>query len=264
MKKTLIAMTLAVACTGVQAHNEQCQYSLDYNISIKNGLVSYTGKNNDSVVFQDGKLKINGKSIELNAEQQRASFAFENKTKETLPKIAEVAIEGAELGLKAASIVVTSLFGDDQDVHKDLIEPIEAISTKLKANINKDNLNTLSLDKSFDAEFDQEIEQLVSKALSKYSGKIIGQVLSSLFNSDSEEVKDFEFRMENLEHDIETYVSSHAEPLEAKAEKLCDDFKALAELDSKLESIESYPTNGLIEIGDHSGVSASSFTFNSD
>lgn len=264
MKKTLLAAALAVSCASAQAHNNQCEYSLDYNVAVENGVVTYTSKSNKTVEFNQGVLKVDGKNVSLNNSQTKDAIAFQAKTQETIPKIADIAIEGAELGLKAASLVVTSLFGEDQDIHKDLIQPIEKISTRLKENIKRDSINTLAIEKSFDAEFDQEVEALVSKAMSKYSGRLIGQVLSSIFSGDQEDVKDFEFRMENLEHDIETYVSANAEKLEMKAEKLCDDFKILAELDERLESVSSYPKNGLIEVGASNGLKASSFTLNAD
>ncbi len=264
MKKTLLAAALAVSCASAQAHSNQCEYSLDYNVAVENGVVTYTSKSNKVVEFNQGELKVDGKNVSLSDSQKKDAMAFQAKTQETIPKIADIAIEGAELGLKAASLVVTSLFGEDQDVHKDLIQPIEKISTRLKENIKRDSINTLAIEKSFDVEFDQEVEALVSKAMSKYSGRLIGQVLSSIFSGDQEDVKDFEFRMENLEHDIETYVSANADKLELKAEKLCDDFKLLAELDERLESVSSYPKNGLIEVGSSNGLKASSFTFNAD
>lgn len=265
MKKFLIGSLVTALCLPLAAHNnEVCEYGLDYNININSNTIMFSNEQTNTVEFSDSSITVDGKKLELNTEQRGYSRQFQQGTRQVVPKIADIAIEGAEIGLKAATLAVTALFGDDQAVHKDLILPIERISDKIKANVNDKMINAHTIETSFDQELEQEIEGLVAKALSKYSGKILGQVLSSVFSGDNEEMKDFEFRMENLEHDIETYVDSQANALEAKAEKICEDIKLLSELDQKLVSVDGYPKNGLISLGnDHSKkLSSIKFDFN--
>ncbi len=253
MKKTLLAVLVSIVSLSVSAKDNQiCEYGLDYNINISEKTVKFSGADEKTIEFADDKVYVDGKPLRLNAEQQRYSQEFEQGTREVVPKIAEIAIDGVELGLKAATLAVSSLFGDEQEVQKDLIQPIEKISDKIKANVNDQMINTKTIEHSFDHELEQEIEGLVAKALSKYSSKILGQVLNSMFNSDSEEMKDFEFRMETLEHDIETYVDTQAVELEKKAEILCADILVLSKLDQKLTEVDGYPSEGLISLGnDH-------------
>ena len=264
MKKTMIALLLAGVVSGVSAHSDVCDYSVDYNINIDGKQLSFDKKSGDSIVFEGDELTINGKSISLTAEQLQVSRDLQTQTRAVVPKIAYIAVEGAELGVKAATIALTGLFGDGDDVHRDLIEPIEAISTKIKANISETSLNTQELEKSFDQDFEDEIEKLVETAISKYSGRMVSQIISSIFSGDEEDVKDFEFRMENMEHDIERYVEANAKAIEEKADELCVDLKAIAELDEQLEAVDGYPKDGIIQEGSDHGFRISGLSFNRD
>ncbi|MBV1908743.1 MAG: YggN family protein [Kangiellaceae bacterium] len=246
MKKIIVAATLCFSSFTLFAHNQICEYSLDYDINISESKISFTNDSLKDIIFHKDRLVIGGKQASLNRKQLKNSLKFQRKTRELVPKIAEIALEGAGIGVKAATLAVTALFGNDLEIKEDLLQPIESISNKIKANINDKMINVNTIETSLDTELEKEIENLVAKALSKYSGKVIGQILSTLFSGDEEEIKDFEFRMENLEHDIETYVESQADELEDKAEELCQQIELLSEIDQKLIGVEGYPKSGII------------------
>jgi len=262
MKKIIFAGTILLASSNLAAHSNVCDYSVDYNIQITDEQIVFNKKGEREIIFFGDKLSINGKYVSLNNEQRAANRAFQQETRQILPKVAEIAVEGAEIGVKAATLVATSFFGNDEDVHTDLIKPIESLSQKIKENINTHSLNTDQLEQSFDGEFEKEIEGLVEKAISKYSGRIISQIIGSVFSSDNEELKDFEFRMENLESDIEAYIETQASALEIKAESLCEDFARLADYDAKLEQVVGYPSKGIIYKGSQQGLQISGLNLN--
>ena len=203
------------------------------------------------LTFLKEKLLIDGRSIELTSEQQVANKNLQARTRLLVPKVADIAIEGAELGIKAATLVISALGGATPAEQKEMLEPLNKISQKIRDNVNSKTLNNKTLSDSFDKEIEEEIEQFVAKAIRKFSGRMIGQLMGAIFSGDeeSEEMKDFEFRMENLEHDIETYVEANARELEIKAEALCGDLEQMAEIDLVLESIDGYPENGVIHKG---------------
>jgi len=256
----IVASAILFASSNAIAHSNVCDYSLDYNLVIDKKQVMFSKSNGKKIILTKEELIIDGSTQELNKEQAIAANALYYETKKMLPKIADIAAEGAEIGVTAATIVISSFFGDDQAVKTDLLEPVQSIANKIKENINENFLNTEKLDRSFDQEFDSEIEQLVEKALTKYSGKAISQVIDAIFSNDSEEIKDFEFRMETLEQDIETYVEGRAKTIEMKAESLCSDMEKLAKYDGELESIAGYPKEGIIQIGSDAGFKMSSIT----
>lgn len=262
MKKILLSAVL-VACTGItSAIADECNYSTDFNIDINEQRVLFNKKTGDSFEFKGDQFLINGDPVKLNNSQAKASQQFQAHARDMVPKIAIIAVEGAEIGVKAASIVLGTLFSDDLTAQQDLMQPIEAISQKIKNNISNTQLNSETLEQSIEDAFDDEFERAIEKAASKYSGKIIGNVISSIFSGDGEELKDLEFRLENMEHDIEKYVEENAEQLKQKAEALCHDMLAIDELDNALLEIKGYPKDGLIQKDKDHGFNISKLSIN--
>lgn len=251
MQKTLLALVIAASISTVQAGTDECNYSLDFDINISDEQMEFTKKDGDKLLFKGEQLLVNGKLLELTDEQMTASLALQSETKAIIPKVAIIAVEGAELGVKAATIALTGVFGDSEKVHQDLIQPIEALSEKIKQNITATSINTKELEQAFDEDFDAEIEKLVEKAISQYSGKLMAEIMLALFSGDDKAMDDFEFRMENMEKDIEQYVEKHAVALEQKADALCVDLQSIAALDKQLESVSGYPKFGIIEADDN-------------
>jgi hypothetical protein len=262
MKKVFIAAAIIGTCGIASADSEVCNFSTDYNIDINEERVSFNKTDGDSFEFKNGGLIVNGKTVVLTKEQAQASQNLQQGARAMVPKIAEIAVEGAELGIKATTMVLTSLFGDDMEMQNDLIKPIEAMSEKIKQNISATTLNTEALEKSFEDAFDDEFSKVIETAAVKYSGKIVSNVISSIFSGDEEELKDFEFRMENLEKDIEVYVEDNAKELEKKAELLCGDMAALEAFDTQLEAVNGYPVNGLFHTDSDDGFNLNKLTIN--
>ncbi len=231
--------------------NEQCSYSVDYDVKIDDQTIKLTHPKKKNITFIKGGLLIDGNSVELTSDQEVASNNLQARTRALVPKVADIAIEGADLGIKAATMVITALGGATSAEQKDMLEPLNKISQKIRDNVNHKTFNNKTLSDSFDKEIEEEIERFVAKAIRKFSGRMIGELMGAIFSGDkeSEEMKDFEFRMENLEHDIETYVENNAKALEIKAEALCGDLKQMAEIDLVLESVDGYPKNGIIHEG---------------
>ncbi|MET1256457.1 DUF2884 family protein [Aliikangiella maris] len=247
MKKTLLALMLSVSSTTLVAESEQCNFTTDYNINIESEQIRFTQTDGDTFEFAGEKLLINDKAVKLNDEQLKASLALQQKAREMVPVIAEVAIEGAELGIKAATMVVTALFADDEAAQQELMLPIEALTKKLKTHVSSTQFNIEQLEQTLDNAFDEEFSQAIEAAVAKFSGKMVGSVLTTLFSGDNEEMKDFEFRMENLEYQVEEYVEKNAEQLEKKASKLCEELVKLEVYDAVLETVPGYPKGGLFE-----------------
>lgn len=262
--KKLIALAFSVFSVAVFAKSEVCDYSTDFNIKVNQQSVVFSKTDGKRLEFIDDYILIDGQKASLNSEQRKAAKQIHLRTKEMVPRVAEIAIEGAEIGLKAATIAVTTLFGGDEEAHKDLIAPLEKLSEKIKSNVSSEYLYTEKLESSIEQTFDQEFEQLVETAVKKHAGKMVGNILASIFSGDSEEIKDLEFRAENMERDIENYVEKHAADLEEKAEALCDDMQGVAEIDKQLMSVKGYPKEGLIQKGKKSGIKLNGFNFSKD
>ncbi|MCF6192871.1 MAG: YggN family protein [Kangiellaceae bacterium] len=262
-KTVTILAGLTLFSASVVAEGSECHFSVSHDIEISEQKLIFQ-KDNQKLTFTPDQLFINGKVTTLTSAQSQASKQLYRETRRLVPKISEIALEGAELGIKAATLVITSLFGVDEDVHNDLIKPIEALSQKIKDKISVNSINTKALNNIFDEEVDQELERLLSRAMSKYAGQMASQLISKIFSGDSEEIEDLEFKMENLEHDIEAYVESQSGSLEDKANALCKDLDRLAEVDAKLESVKGYPVGGLIQVDSKGGFHVSSIDLDFD
>ena len=262
MKKFFLAAVLSVAGFGVSADSKVCQYSTDYNIEIDKTRVLFTKISGDKFEFKGANLFINSEKAELTAAQSRTVENIYQVTRQTVPKIAHIAADATELALKATTAVMTSFFGEDEEVHQDLIQPIEILADKIRENITVDNFNAEAMDKSFEDTFDKEFEVMMETAFSKYSGKIVGNVISTIFSGDTEELEDFEFRMENMGQEIEAFVESNAGDIEERAESLCEDFAKIDTYANLLLEVEGYPQDGLIVEGDADGFDVRSFNLN--
>lgn len=262
MKRLVLAAVLSSVCFGVNADSEVCQFSTGYNIEINNSRVVFSKESGDKYEFSGADLYINGDKAELTRAQSRNVENIYNTTRETIPKIANIAADATEIALKATTAVMTSFFGEDEEVHNDLIQPIEVLADKIRENITVDNFNAEAMNKSFDAAFDEKFEVMMETAVSKYSGKIIGSVLSKVFSGDSEELEDFEFRMENMGEEIEAFVNKNAGGIEARAKSLCQDFAKIDEYDNQLQDVDGYPSDGLIKEGDSESFDVGSINLN--
>ncbi|MGX5203497.1 DUF2884 family protein [Aliikangiella sp. IMCC44632] len=245
MKKVIFIGLLCGASTFAVA-KDGCEYATDFNVNLNENQLIFSQKNGDELIFDKQGLTINGSATQLDSTQAQAAMQFQRESRLLVPKVADVAIEGIELGMKAAGIVMTAFFTDEPQIQQELIAPIEKLSENIRSHISPNHFNAQSLENSFEKAIDEELEAMIETAVTKYSGKLIGNILSSVFSGDSEELKDLEFRMETLEHDIEKYVEENAEALEVKAEQLCTELAALDKLDNQLLSVNGYPKQGLI------------------
>ncbi len=264
MRKVMLTTLLCGVISGVAAESNVCHYSTDYNINVVENGVIFSKSSGEKLEFAGNNLLINNKQVGLDDKQIKASVAFEKNARQMVPQIAEIAVDGMELGLKTTSMVMAQLFADDVQVQKDLIQPIERLSLKLKQNINHEFVNVEALETSIEKAFDEEFAQLIETAVTKYSGKIMGNVLSSVLSGDSEELEDLEFRMENLEHNIEKYVEDNAGGLKVRAEQLCDQVAELDKLDETLRGVEGYPKEGLIQKNSKKGFKFSTLDIKFD
>ncbi len=249
MNKPTLFLLATLASPFAMAQSAQCNYSLDYTIEVSDSKIQFTDRNDRQVAFYADHLSVDGKTLVLTQEQAKTREEFTELSRQMVPKVVEVAIDGAELGVKAATLVVSAFFGDDPQAHQELVEPISRVADKIRANVSPNRIDTHALDASLNEELEVEIEALVENALSKYAGRMVGQVFDAVFSSDDEQTKDFSNRMAQMEKDLDLYIDKEAKAIEKKADALCVDFKQLAKLDESLESVPGYPDEGLIQQG---------------
>ena len=247
MHKVILLIVGVLASSLVSAHSEQCDYSMDFNLEISEQKLVFINQKVGKVEFFADRLQVDGQTLVLSKQQAKASRDFDQLARQMVPKVVEIAIDGAELGVKAATIVVSSLFEDDPQAIEDLVKPISDFADKIRADITEKQINTHSLNATLEHQFEQKIDQLVEKAFSKYAGKIIGQVFDAAFSIEDDSKSPFSQRMDKMQQNLDKYVEAESDVIEKKGEALCSDIKQLAKFDQVLESIKGYPATGLIQ-----------------
>ncbi len=246
MTKLKILLLLSVFSVLKTVSADDCSFSTDYNIKILPDSILFSKNKLSQLQFRGDNLLINREKVELSDKQREASRLFQKQTRLILPKVADVAVEGAELGINASVVTLKALFCENNEMAGELTQSVEKLGRKIRSSITDTRYDAETLGDSLDNIFDDEFEKLIEQATVKYSGKMMSNILASVFSGDKEELKDLEFRMENLGHDIETYVEANVKTLETKAKALCQDAEILEKFDSVLETVAGYPENGLI------------------
>ena len=252
MGKAIITYLFAMSLTSF-AHTQidSCEIYVDYDIDINDRTIKIS-RDSEEVVRIDKKnqLFLKGKKQTLNEEQQALVNEMAADYKKLLPQVSEIAIEGAELGMKAATIALGALFDSDNDQVEALTTKFEQLSDKLKEHVNDKHLSgkVMTMD-FFEAEFEQEVEAIVTEAVENINGKQIWSMIGKFFSSDRQEMEDFEFRMEMLEHDIEAQIEQEAEQLEKSADLLCEHLKRMDKTEKKLsKELSEYKHYDIIRV----------------
>ncbi|MDQ7048865.1 MAG: DUF2884 family protein [Enterobacterales bacterium] len=251
MNKIILLLVGLLASPLAMAHSDRCDFSIDYNLEISDQKLVFNSQESGKVEFYTDRLIVDGQTLILTPQQLKASQEFDRLARQMVPKVVDIAIDAAELGVKAATIVVSSLFEDDPQAIEDLVKPISDFADKIRNDITEQRINTQSLNTTLDHQLEQEIEQLVEKAFSKYAGKIIGQVFDAAFSTEDDSKSPFSQRMDKMQHNLDKYIEAESEAIENEGKALCSDLKRLEKLDQVLELNKGYPSTGLIRQGVH-------------
>ncbi|HIG61694.1 MAG TPA: DUF2884 family protein [Gammaproteobacteria bacterium] len=245
MKKTGVVILLLSSCMVASADSSVCHFSSQYNIEVDENRVLFTKQGGSRYEFQRGNLVINDQQIKLAPAQQDSVTGIYETTRQLIPKLADVVAEAVELALKTITVITTSFFGGDEEIHQELTLPIEILADKIRENITADHFNADAMDRSFEEAFDKEFELLLSTALGRYA-QTIGDAVAGLFSSEGPSIKDLALRLEDMGEQLQSYVEASAHDIRADAELLCQDFAQLDLYDDQLLGLKGYPRQGLI------------------
>ncbi len=222
---------------------------MPFDIEIDEREVSISKESKEILLIDDSnQLFIHGKKQSLNTEQEQLVTEMGDGYRNLLPAIAAVAAEGAEIGVKAATMTLNALFVDDPEFNGQMLKKLDGISETIKENINATQFNgTLISHDSLGDKLDNEIGALVEEAVSKASAKTILTAVSQVFSGDEEELNDLEFRMEMFSADMEAEIEASAVHLELEAERLCLEVANLDLIETKLQAaLPAYQSIDLI------------------
>jgi len=204
---------------------DDCHYGLQADVRIEGDAV-VIDNDQGRYRFEGDRVSRDGHELALNATQHRAADSYRRGLLQVVPDVSEVAVDGAMLGLEAATITFVALGGDTQDIRK-----YEARMTRLSEQIhtryNGHELLRGSIGKDAgDDAFDQDVDDLAEDLVSDMSGHVASLVFTALFHPSK-----MEARADAAERLVEHRIEPKTEALEAKAKPLCGQFAALDSLE---------------------------------
>ena len=243
MKLNNIATALLISTsltTGtVLAHDDKdCNVSLNYDLSVKPNMMVVSDNGDEKYRIEQSQLYVDGKKVQLDNEQIKLLNQYSDEVYDQVPQVIDLVNDAMEMASGAVSITMNSLLGDDAGGKIDeLMKGIEERVAKVAYQDGSEfylGATESTIDNAFDNEFEQQIEDAVKNSIGSIMISLGSQLISSEGGSFDEKIASFEQKMEQMGKDIETQIETKAQSLEYKADAMCDNFEALASLETKV------------------------------
>ncbi|MFT5705654.1 MAG: hypothetical protein ACI8SK_001614 [Shewanella sp.] len=242
------AIFAASAVTTVQAHEEgsanyysdhdKCEVTLNYDVAVEPKMLTVTEGDTEVYRIEVDQLFVEGKLVSLNKAQKKLLIQYSDEVSTQVPEVIGLVHDAVGIASSAASMALTPLLGDAAGAKLDeMMDGLEQRIDKVAyQNGDKFYLGATqsSLEDTFGDEFEQELEQLVKNSIGSMMINLGSQMLSGDGESFEQNMEAFAIKMENVGQDIELQMESQAENLEARANKMCERFMYLVELEDKL------------------------------
>ncbi|WDE10542.1 DUF2884 family protein [Thalassomonas haliotis] len=237
--KTLLASTLILTSTSLYAH-DSCDVELEGGIKIDStGIEFMQDKKPVYSIFEDNRLMVDGKSIDLNAGQQALVTEYATSIRSIIPEVKSIAIEGIDLAVEGVNMAFDELLGAGNDVGADLTRELTALRDEVQTRFDADkgfyvDEHGFAGEEFLGDEFEQRIESVVEKAVRDSMGSLliaVGQQM--LFSGDTGA---FETKMASFGDKIATEMEARGAELESKGEQIC---LSVVEIDNLEEQLKA-------------------------
>ena len=235
------ALSLALLTNGV--HANQCSFELDADLTITPDRILIEGDHLGAVeITDDEALSVAGESVALGPDQRAAVSAYAAQLRAVVPTVVDTALEGAEVGISAASEVLSVFLGDDipESIVAGLAEARSEVRSRVggedevwfvhRGGISAGDGGVSALD---------EIEPIIERSVSERVGALLiaaGESLQSGDGTFDERMEAFDARMERLGEEIDQKVESRAAGIEAQAGVLCAEMEVLVAREKVLKA----------------------------
>ena len=235
--------------TSYSSDNSHCEVALNYDITVEPKLLAISDEGKEVYRIEMGKLYVQGEQVILNARQQQVLTQYSDQVSTQVPEVIALVHDAVGIASTAASMALTPLLGDAAGAKLD--EMMDGLEQRIEKvayqNGDKFYLGSTqsSLEDTFGEEFEQEVEQLVKNSIGTMMINLGSEMLSGDGDSFEQKMEAFGQKMENVGQDIELQMEAQAQDLEARADKMCDNFQNLIALEQKLRiavpELEKYP-----------------------
>jgi len=241
--RPLAIFTCAFALLAGSAHANQCNFELDADLTITPDRIVIDDVRLGSVeITDDEALSVDGESVALDGDQRAAVSAYAEQVRAVVPAVVDTALEGAEIGISAASEVLSVFLGDEipESIVAGLAEAREEVRARVGSEdevwyVHRGGIH------AGDGRADptDTIGPVIERAVSESVGAMLIAAGESLQSGDGtfvERMEAFGARMERMGKEIEEKVESRVAGIEAQADVLCAEMKVLAAREEVLKT----------------------------
>jgi hypothetical protein len=223
----LMAAGLAHASSDKRASHASCDVSSDYSVSTRGKAVVFTRK--DAKPFAlgigGGRLFIDGEEATLSAADHERLRQLETEVQVLIPEVGQITVEAINIAFTALIEVARGLSSDPKASVAGLEKAREQALGKVTASsiflLNEDAVEGI-------------VEPIITEFVPELVGEAVSMAMKMAFAGEAK-AKEFEARMERMEHELDTKVEARAKALEPLAEVMCKRLRRIDEIDNAIE-----------------------------
>jgi hypothetical protein len=225
------ALLLASAATSAGSRLDACDAESDYSLKIDANAITWSRAAGTpaSVVMSRGRLTVDGREVELVADDRERITEYEATVRELVPEIRAIAFEAVAIAFTAVTEVARTFSGDESEFAASQ-KRFATLESEARAKIEQ----AFTRDTWSNAEFEQFVQETVETMVPELVGNMVGKAVRIALSGDTQAAAELEERAERMEKTIEDQVEARAEALERRAESLCPIIADLDQIESGL------------------------------
>ncbi|AWL10890.1 hypothetical protein HMF8227_00384 [Saliniradius amylolyticus] len=237
----LMALTfIALMSSSALAHDSDCDLTLNGDVTLKQGTLTASLNNNQSLKLDGQQAWLDGQALDLNDDQQALLNQYHSESLTLAPKVADIALDALDLANDGVTLAFGELFGPDDDLVMDLTQQIGQLRSDVHQQFYAEDGSIRFESKNFDEkylnrEFEQKLENTIEDAVSRSVGKMMMKIGQQMISGESSP-EEFEHQMENFGERLEVQMEQKAGLVEQRASQLCSDFRALDDLERRIQN----------------------------
>jgi hypothetical protein len=233
MKYAALTVALFAAGGSMAAHAERthvhtgCDISSQYSLSTNRLAFVFTRRNGEpgEIGLGGGRLFIDGKEASLSAADHQRLGQFEKELHLLVPEVQKVAVEAVEIAFTALTEVARGLASDPDAT----VARLDAAHKRAHQEMTDKPLTVFN---------DEAMGDMIKPIITQYVPEIVGGAVSSGLKAafgGEQKAKEFEARMNRMEHELDTKVDARANALEPLADAMCQRLRRMDDIDNSLE-----------------------------
>jgi hypothetical protein len=228
-------------------YSQECAINFNYGVIIDPNHIRIVEKSKTQVQINGAKqLFIQGRELRLTDSQQVLLTEFSKGIRQQLPEMVSIAIEGVDIGLKAANEVIGGLTGENSSSQQKVQAKFDELKWRIRARFNQSANNYYiapqdfnDFDEMFAGEFEQEIEEIVSESIGTIL-KAVGQSMIAENNSGEngsgeQRISIYDDRLTSFGKGLHLEITQRAKALDEKASLFCLQLTDLDKIEHKLQ-----------------------------